>query len=59
MDGKVSQAGIAQAALGYASTALGACLVLLAGEFGVPPEELAWQPPSVTTATVEPLVFQI
>jgi hypothetical protein len=44
MDGEVRQAGIAQAALGYAITALGACLVLLAGDFGVPPEELAWLP---------------
>ena len=44
MDSNVRQAGIAQAALGYAITALGACLVLLAGDFGVPPEELAWLP---------------
>jgi len=44
MDSKVRQAGIAQAALGYAITALGACLVLLAGDFGVQPEELAWLP---------------
>ena len=44
MDSKVRQAGIAQAALGYAITALGACLVLLAGDFGVPPAELAWLP---------------
>ncbi|GAA3917448.1 hypothetical protein [Actinoplanes auranticolor] len=44
MDSNVRQAGIAQAALGYAITALGACLVLLAGDFGVPPEDLAWLP---------------
>jgi hypothetical protein len=44
MDSNVRQAGIAQAALGYAITALGACLVLLAGDFGVAPEALAWLP---------------
>ena len=44
MAGNVTQAGVAQAALGYAITALGACLVLLAGDFGVPPEDLAWLP---------------
>ena len=44
MGGNVRQAGIAQAGLGFAITALGACLVLLAGDFGVPPEELAWLP---------------
>jgi MFS family permease len=44
MASNVRQAGIAQAGLGYAITALGACLVLLAADFGVPPEELAWLP---------------
>ncbi|MFI7544188.1 hypothetical protein [Actinoplanes sp. NPDC049599] len=44
MASHVRQAGIAQAGLGYAITALGACIVLLAGDFGVPPEELAWLP---------------
>ncbi|MFI5937235.1 MFS transporter [Actinoplanes sp. NPDC051494] len=40
----VLQAGIAQAALGYAITGLGACLVLLAGDLKVAPEDLAWLP---------------
>ena len=42
--GNVVPAGIAQAGLGYAITALGACLVLLADDFGVPPQSLAWLP---------------
>jgi MFS family permease len=44
MSSNVREAGIAQAGLGYAITALGACIVLLAGDFGVPPAELAWLP---------------
>jgi hypothetical protein len=39
-----TQAGIAQATLGYAITGLGACVVLLAGDLGMPPERLAWLP---------------
>ncbi|GAA3334969.1 hypothetical protein GCM10020358_01390 [Amorphoplanes nipponensis] len=42
--GNVVPAGIAQAGLGYAITALGACLVLLADDFGVPPEALGRLP---------------
>ena len=41
---EVRQASIAQAALGYAITGLGACVVLLADDLGVPPERLAWLP---------------
>jgi hypothetical protein len=44
MTSEVRQAGIAQAGLGYAITAPGACIALLAGDFGVAPEELAWLP---------------
>ncbi|AGZ44548.1 MFS transporter [Actinoplanes friuliensis] len=44
MIGRVQQAGIAQAVLGYAITGLGACLVLLADDLGVAPEQLGWLP---------------
>ncbi|MFG1750988.1 MFS transporter [Streptosporangium sandarakinum] len=36
------QVGVAQAALGFSVNSLGACLVLLAGDLGTPPENLAW-----------------
>ncbi|MFF0312839.1 hypothetical protein ACFYSC_35915 [Streptosporangium sp. NPDC004379] len=36
------QVGVAQATLGFTVNSLGACLVLLAGDLGAPPESLAW-----------------
>ncbi|WP_305786834.1 MFS transporter [Symbioplanes lichenis] len=40
----VRQAAIAQSSIGYAITGLGACLVLLAQDLQVRPEQLAWLP---------------